>query len=521
MLVHEFLENSTYRDPSKEALICEAGRYKYQDIAQKSDAIMKLLLGSGLKKSDRVIIWLPNSLESAVSIFGILQAGGIMVVVNNQVKPDKLRYIINDCTAKVLITDKQHFVDFKPELDHCKNLDTVVLTDEKNEKILSTNKKEIQIIPFAKEILGKFENLAPPQIIDVDLAAIIYTSGSSGFPKGALFTHQNMVSAASSIIEYLENVPEDIIYNVLPLSFDYGLYQLLMAFKFGGTLVLDRNINYPYHNLKKINNEHITGFPIVPAIANILLKMNHLKEYNLKSLRYITNTGQRLPKSTIYGLREAFPGVKIYSMYGLTECKRVSYLPPEKLDQKPGSVGQAMPNTEAFIIDENGDRIEEAGEIGELVVRGASMMVEYWKNPEATSKVIKEGKMPGDRWLYTGDLFQRDEDGDLYFYGRKDDIIKKLGEKVSPREIESVLYKLDGISEAAVIGIPDEITGKTIVAVVSLEEDSGLQERDIIQHCKNYLESFKIPKYIDIRSSLPLNPNGKFDKKRLVAAHQS
>ena len=188
--------------------------------------------------------------------------------------------------------------------------------------------------------------------------------------------------------------------------------------------------------MQKIKSENVTGLPIVPALANIILQIKHLSNFHLPALRYVTNTGQRLPKNVILRLMKALPNIDIYSMYGLTECKRVAYLPPAKLMQKPESVGKAMPNTEAFIIDDTGDRIEEPGKTGELIVRGGSLMIEYWKKPDETKKAIKEGDFPGDRWLYTGDLFKMDEDGDLYFCGRKDDIIKTLGEKVSPKEVE-------------------------------------------------------------------------------------
>ena len=516
MLVNKFLLKSAELYPNKEALVCDSGRYTYKYIIDKVNNFAKLLISQGVKKRDKVILWLPNSLETVIGIFGSLQAGAVFIVFNHQVKPEKLKYIIEDSGASTLITDRNNFSQIGTSLDEFNTLKNYII------KGLQTDSDEIglrkNILPF--DNFSDFSNYPNnfPRLIDVDLASIIYTSGSTGRPKGAVFTHQNMVAAAISIIEYLENIPEDIIYNVLPLSFDYGLYQLIMAFKFGGTLVLEKAFTYPYYILKRLKQEKATGFPIVPVIANILLNLEKLPRYKLPNLRYITNTGQKIPVKTIKGLQKAWPHVQIYSMYGLTECKRVAYLPPDKLSKKPESVGQAMPNTEAFLVDEDGNKINQPNKEGELVVRSASIMLGYWKRKSATKEVVKPGEYEGDRWLYTGDLFKMDEEGDLYFCGRKDAIIKKLGEKVSPREIENVLYKLDDIAEAAVFGIPDKIAGQAIKAVVSLKKSSNLSPQDIIEHCSKYLEPYMIPKFIDIRSSLPINPNGKIDKKRLIAA---
>ena len=516
MIVNQFLSRSVDRYPDKEALICPEGRYSYREIGRKVAEFSDLLLHMNVNKSDRVLIFLENSLESVVSIFGILEAGGVFVVVNSQIKSKKMEYIINDCGTKILITDRNHLEQIRDVLGNCPSLENVIVTDADMEERITVNSRSIMLTPFCKS--GKFSvsNHRISEIVDVDLASIIYTSGSTGFPKGVVLTHRNMVSAANSIIEYLENTSDDIIFNVLPLSFDYGLYQVLMAFKFGGTVVLEKSFIFPHHVLNRMKEEKATGFPIVPTIANILLRLKDLKKYELSSLRYITNTAQKLPRKTIFGLMDALPHVRIFSMYGLTECKRASYLTPEKLRAKPESVGQAMPNTEAFIVDANGNRITKAGVVGELVVRGSNVMVGYWNNPEDTKKVIKPGAYPGDRWLYTGDLFEMDEEGDLFFVGREDDMIKTVGEKVSPKEIENVLYDIEDVHEAAVVGVPDEIVGQAIKAVVALRKGSELDEKSIILHCSKHLEKFMVPKYVEIRERLPKTSTGKIYKKDLM-----
>jgi acyl-CoA synthetase (AMP-forming)/AMP-acid ligase II len=325
-----------------------------------------------------------------------------------------------------------------------------------------------------------------------------------------------MVSAANSVIEYLENTSDDIIISCLPLSFDYGLYQILMAFKFGGTVILERSFIYPYQIIDIMIKEKATGLPLVPTMAAILLRLKNLKKYDFSNLRYISNTAQALPPTHIKQLQNIFPHVRIYSMYGLTECKRVSYLPPEKLSKKPTSVGKAMPNTEVYIIDDNGNEITNPGEIGELVVRGANVMIGYWNLPKESAKTIKPGRYPNERLLYTGDLFKMDEDGDLYFVARKDDMIKTAGERVSPKEIENVLYGIKDVIEAAIVGVPDEILGNAIKAVIVLEKDSNLDEKNIIQYCTKNLENFMVPKVIEFRSELPKTSSGKISRKDLM-----
>jgi acyl-CoA synthetase (AMP-forming)/AMP-acid ligase II len=351
--------------------------------------------------------------------------------------------------------------------------------------------------------------------IDLDLAMIVYTSGSTGFPKGVMMTHANIVAAATSITTYLESSPDDIVLSVLPLAFDYGLYQALMCAKVGATLILEKSFTYPALVLEKLKNERATGFPLVPTLAAMLLQMKHLEPGMFPHLRYITNTAAALPASHIQRLRQLFPGARLYSMYGVTECKRCTYLPPEQLDVRPESVGIAIPGTEAYVARENGERAAP-GEVGELVIRGAHVMKGYWADEAATARALRPGPYAWERVLYTGDLFRADEEGYLYFVSRKDDIIKTRGEKVSPKEVENVIYELAGVREVAVVGVPDPILGQAVKAVVAADED--VSERDIIRHCSERLEEFMVPKLVEFRSQLPKSENGKIARKELIAA---
>jgi amino acid adenylation domain-containing protein len=515
MLVNEFLENSADKYPNKIALVCQGRKFTYSEMEQFANSLANGMRDGGLGKQERVGIYLDSSYEAVVSIFGVLKAGGVFFVVNPQVKASKIEYILNDCEASVLVTDARHFRGIADSLDNCPSLKSVIVTDYENLGEISIEGTNLRVLDLS-EVFEEFSSERPEKYcIDIDLACLIYTSGSTGIPKGVMSTHQNVSAAASSIIEYLENVHEDIILSVLPLSFDYGLYQLLMAFKFGGTLILEKSFIYPYPVVDLLVREKATGFPIVPTMAAILLKLKDLEKYDFSNLRYISSTAQAFPPQHIDRLREIFPHTRIYSMYGLTECKRVSYLPPGDLDRKPGSVGIAMPNTEVYIVDEKDNKITDAGVVGELVVRGANVMRGYWNLPEETAKVYRPGPLPGEKVLYTGDLFKMDGDGYLYFVGRVDDMLKVAGERVSPKEIENVLYDIEGVNEAAVVGVEDEILGHAAKAFVSLKKGAELGEDDIMRYCSRHMEGFMVPKYVEILAELPKSSHGKIAKKEL------
>jgi long-chain acyl-CoA synthetase len=517
MLVAEFLEHSADRLPDKIALIFDGQRLNYLQIDKRANRLANWLLNKGIQKQDRVAIFLEPSVEAIVGLFASLKAGGTFVIINPQVRARKVAFILNDCRAKALIVDTARFREVSVELGRCPFLRFIIMTDRK------TNWNVGRKMPLPgdcfEEIMNNYSSDRPERrCIDMDLASLIYTSGSTGVPKGVMLTHLNMVSAARSITQYLENTSNDVIMNVLPLSFDYGLYQVLMAFMVGGTVVQEQAFIFPYRTISLMLQEKVTGFPIVPAVAAMLFKLKNLKRHDFPDLRYITSTAQALPPRHIRKLRELFPRARIYSMYGLTECKRVSYLPPEEINRRPTSVGKAMPNTEAFIVDEKGNTISEPGRTGELVVRGSHVMRGYWNRPEETDKVLRPGPVPGENVLYTGDLFRMDEDGFLYFVARKDEMIKVAGALVSPKEVENALHEIADVKEAAVVGVSDEITGEAVEAFVALKKGSRLDEGDIRRKSAKFLESYMIPKYVEIRTSLPKSDHGKILKNELKKA---
>jgi long-chain acyl-CoA synthetase len=476
MRVNELLERRARLTPAKTAVVCGDERYSYADVEDQSNAFAGLLLDGGLRRGDRVAICLENSIEAVVSLFGVLKAGGVFFVVNPQARLEYRTNLLTDSGAAAVVTR---------ELSGSVQVSWRKPGDEAG----STGK------------------------VDPDLAALVYTSGSTGTPKGVMLTHRNLASAAASICTYLENTADDVILSVLPLSFTYGLGQVTTAFHAGATLVLERSFTYPRAVLETMRRECVTGFPIVPTIATLLLQQD-LNRYRLPDLRYITNAAAALPASKIQRLRIALPEARIYLMYGLTECQRVSYLPPGLLEGRRESVGVAIPGTEAYVVDEQGARVGP-GTIGELVVRGPHVMKGYWNQPDATARALRPGPVPGEVVLHTGDLFRTDEDNFLYFVERTDDVIKIRGEKVAPRHIEDVIARLPGVAEVAVYGIPDDVSGEAVAAAVTPSEGMSLTALQIQRHCREHLEAHMVPKVVDIRTTLPTTMSGKVSRRAL------
>jgi long-chain acyl-CoA synthetase len=506
-LLHDSLLVAAHDLGGKDALVTKEARLTYADFSDQAARLARGLQELGLERGDRVAIFMDNTAACTVSIFGTLMAGGVFMVVNPQTKADKLAFILEDSEASVLLTENSLARAFTPALDEARSLKAVLSVGAADG---SGRVRDFQSVVDAAE-----PSPSDPGTIPNDLAALIYTSGSTGNPKGVMLTHSNMVFAAGSISEYLRLTTEDRILSVLPLAFDYGLYQLLMSVRLGATLALERSFVFPAETLKRLESEQITVFPGVPTVYATLLGMR--SERTFPSVTRLTNTAAGLPPDFHDRLLERFPNALIFRMYGLTECKRVSYLEPELVHEKPTSVGKAIPGTETFVLDAEG-RPVLPGETGVLYVRGPHVMAGYWRQPELTDFMLKEGPVPGERMLCTHDFFTVDEDGCLYFLGRSDDIIKTRGEKVSPLEVENALYAIGGIKEAAVIGIPDEVLGEAIRAYVVLEDGVEHSDQEIVAACRTRLESFMVPKEVVFLDDLPKTTTGKIRKKGLQEA---
>jgi len=506
MLVHDSLSRMATLRPKAEALVFDGEHFSYADIDSRSEGLAKSLVERGVKHGERVVIFMDNSLAAVVAIYGALKAGAVVVPINPLTKADKLAFIMRNAEASVLISDGNLRGAYAFALQAYQPKLTIL-----NEA--SVADEDLLYLPFAEAWA-----VAPgPRVavIDQDLAAIIYTSGSTGEPKGVMLTHLNMISAARSVSEYLELQSHDRILSCLPLAFDYGLYQIIMAFMVGGCVLLERSFAFPAAVVKMIVQERATVFPGVPTMFSILLGREGIfSAYDCSCVRTITNTAASLPPQHIERLQAKFPRARIFSMYGLTECQRVTYLPPEELQVRPTSVGRGMPNEEVYLVDPEGKRLPP-GSIGELVVRGSHVMRGYWRRPEETAKRLKPGPHPGEMVLHSGDIFHMDEDGYLYFIGRSDDIIKSRGEKVSPKEVENILYALPAVAEVAVIGVDDDVLGQAVHAFVVLQAEALQTERDIVRFCHEHMESYMVPRAVHIVSSLPKTDTGKIRKSGL------
>lgn len=514
MLVNAYLESSADRFPGKTAIVCANARWTYGQIRDRSRRLAQTLIRSGVHPGDRVVICLENGIETVVSMFGALDAGAAFVIVNRQARAERLSHILRDSGAAAVVTRPRHVAALARGWQHLPALRSVVVVGGESGNTIPSL---VAVVGFDDAVEGSaaaIDGSTLPARDASDLAALVYTSGSTGAPKGVMLTHRNLTAAAESICSYLRLTADDVILNALPLSFTYGLGQITTAFRMGATVILERSFVYPQTIVNTIERERVTGFPIVPTMATLLLQQR-LDAERFPHLRYITNAAAALPAPKVERLRAAFPRAEIFLMYGQTECQRASYLPPEWVTTRPNSVGIAIPGTRVDVVDDDGRRVRP-GAIGELVVEGPHVMAGYWNDPDATRRALRPGPR-GECVLYTGDLFRIDADGCLYFVERKDDMIKTRGEKVAPRLVEEAIAAMPGVAEVAVFGVPDELLGEAVAAVITPGAGAELTRESVRQHCRRRLEEFMIPSIVDIRRTLPTTLSGKVNRRELRA----
>ena len=507
-LAHDALLLGAARFPDKTAVVTADERISYGDLTTRARRLARALQARGVRRGDRVALYLDNGVPVVEGIYATLLAGAAFMVINPQTKADKLAYVLNDAGARALITDGRLARSLRDVVPQVPALTTVVQHGTLREDVANS-------VAYDELVAGVDTAPNDAGTIPPDLAALIYTSGSTGNPKGVMLSHQNVTFTQGSLVEYLRLSDEDRILNVLPLAFDYGLYQLLMGIHVGATVVLESSFGFPQHVVRRVQDEGVTVFPGVPTVFATLLSLHRKSPLSMPSVRRITNTAAHLPDDYVPALLQMAPDALIFKMYGLTECKRVSYLEPELVLDKPSSVGRAIPGTEAFVLDDEG-RPVTPGTIGTLHVRGPHVMMGYWNLPDETAAMLVPGPYPGERMLNTHDLFKTDADGFLYFVGRSDDIIKSRGEKVSPIEVENTLAAIPGVREAAIIGVDDEILGQAIRAFVVLDDDVEMSEREFKKQCLARLENHMVPRDVVFLTDLPKTGSGKVRKKSLV-----
>jgi acyl-CoA ligase (AMP-forming) (exosortase A-associated) len=520
-LIHDFIFRSAARTPAAEALVHGSRRLDYNGLADLVRRTAAALLACRLERGERVAVYMEKNVENVGAMFGAAAAGGVFVPVNPLLKPEQVTYILADCNVRVLVTTIDRLRLLADALPACRDLRLVVAVGGGDNLPAVPG---IEVLSWDGAIgRGLDGTYVPHRAIDGDMAAILYTSGSTGKPKGVVLSHRNMVAGAQSVASYLENTPQDRILAVLPLSFDYGLSQLTTAFHAGATAVLINHL-LPRDVLNAVVTERITGLAAVPPLWIQLAPLPWPEDC---TLRYLTNSGGAMQRPTLDALRRALPNARPFLMYGLTEAFRSTYLPPEELERRPESMGKAIPNAEVMVLRPDGTECAPH-EPGELVHRGALVSLGYWNDPGKTAERFKPvaprhyGLPLTELAVWSGDTVRRDEEGFLYFISRNDEMIKTSGYRVSPTEVEEVVYAREHVAEAAAIGARHPALGQAIVVIAFPREGSALAAGDLLAACKPHLPAYMLPQKVVIADApLPRNPNGKIDRKLLSTQYEN
>lgn len=510
----ELLIHSAARDPGAVALIDRERTLDYASLARQVGAMANGLLALGAARGERVAIYLPKQIETVVAMFGTAAAGCTFVPVNAVLKPAQVGYILRDCDVGVLVTSASRLQQLAAELALCPALHHIVLVDEATDAP-PPGKSQVPL-----QQLLQAPAAAPHQVIDTDMVSIFYTSGSTGRPKGVVLSHRNMVTGAHSVASYLGNTAQDRLLAVLPFSFDYGFSQLSTAFSVGATVVLLEYL-LPRDVIRAVARERITGLAGVPPLWIQLADFPWPDGID-GHLRYMTNSGGAMPRATLAKLRGNAPGTRFFLMYGLTEAFRSTYLPPEEADARPDSIGKAIPNAEILVLRPDGSACD-ADEPGELVHRGSLVALGYWNDAEKSAERFRpiprraEGLVLPELAVWSGDTVRRDGQGYLYFVGRRDEMIKTSGYRVSPTEVEEAAYASGLVGDAVATGAPHPRTGQAIVLIASAPPGGSTDTDALLQSMRAALPNYMVPATVTWLDELPRNPNGKFDRPRLAA----
>lgn len=510
-LIWHLLRDSVRRNPDKEALVHGEQRLTYRDVARRTAGLATALRNFGAKRGERVGIYLEASVAQVISIFGVSQSEAVYVPINTLLHAEQVMHIARDCGMKALITTPakvQALVEVIPQIP---SLEFLIVTGEGSLPDL-----QLPAYRFDDSCAIELPAVWKEASIEKDLAAILYTSGSTGKPKGVMLSHANVIAGSRIVSTYLGITESERILAVLPFSFDAGMNQLMTAFEKGGTLVLI-NFTFAREIVQALVKERITGLAGVPTLWSLLAQPNStLSKQPMSDLRYITNTGGAMPQAVLKVLRELLPTTKIFLMYGLTEAFRSTYLPPEELDRRPTSMGKAIPDTEILVLNDKGE-ICKPNEPGELVHRGPTVSLGYWNRPEDTAQALRPNPLlppelgACERVCYSGDLVKTDEDGFLYFIGRRDTMIKSSGFRISPTEVEEVLFQTGKLRGAAVIGVPDDVLGQVVKAFVVARDGDPLDTEALLAACAEKMPRYMVPKFIEVLVEMPKTSSGKVD----------
>jgi len=494
--VAESLWSAAERRPGHPAVIERESRTTFRALRDRAAAFARTLRERGLSTDDRVAIFLPRGAEAAAAYFGAVAAGGVGIMVNQVLRERQIAHIVGHSRARFLVTSEEMMARLGGSVPSGPE---VLLVGE-----VPVEGAGFPVVPRT----------------DHDVACIVYTSGSTGLPKGVTVTHRNLGAGTDAVVSYLGIDGDDRIASLLPFSFDYGFNQLLCAVRQAATLVVETS-PIPNRIVRTLEERSVTVLPAVPPLWLQLLETAAFREAPLPALRAMTNTGGRIPVDAVRDLRELHPRARLFLMYGLTEAFRATYLDPDEVDRRPDSIGRAIPGAEILVVRED-DSLCDPGEVGELVQRGPTVALGYWDAPEATRRVFRphplrpRGAPDRERVVFSGDLVRRDEEGFLYFVGRRDKMIKTLGYRVSPDEVSDVLYASGQLQECAVTAEPDRRLGSAIVAHLVLRPEGSVE--GVREFCRRELPRYMQPRRFEVHAEIPQTPSGKQDLRSLQEA---
>ena len=510
--IHDLIAQAAGTDPEAAAVTCEDVTVSYAQLWREVASFGTALRDLGICRGDRVAIYLDKRIETVAALFGTSAGEGVCVPVNPLLRPKQVGYIMQDCSARVLVTSPERLALLRDELEVRKSVEHVVLVGQ---DALAEPGTRYTVGPWPTATEG---DVFAAKAIDADMAAILYTSGSTGMPKGVVLSHRNLIAGAESVSHYLGNTADDVILSALPFSFDAGFSQLTTAFCVGAHVVL---LNYvlPADVVRLCARHRITGLTGVPPLWIKLADLDWPNEAT-QQLRYFANTGGRMPKATLDRLRRLFPDAEPFLMYGLTEAFRSTYLDPAEVDRRPSSIGKAIPNAEILVVRPDGS-VCDPGEEGELVHRGALVAMGYWNDPERTAQRFRlvpareSGLCADEIAVWSGDTVVRDEDGFLYFIGRDDEMIKTSGYRVSPTEIEEAAYDSGLVRDVVALGVADMNLGQHVVLVVSPTSGATVDVDSLLARMRQALPLYMLPQRVAVKAEIPRSPNGKFDRALL------
>jgi acyl-CoA ligase (AMP-forming) (exosortase A-associated) len=518
--LHHLLEQRSASHPQAPALTFKSTTLNYAELWHQVCGVTAWLAQLGLEREQRVAVFLEKRIETVAAIFGTSAAGGTFVPINPLLRQHQVAYILSDCGARVLVTSPERLELLGEALNACPTVTHILLVDTGAANVDAPLPPMVGYAVHRWSQLFDTENLPRRQnaVIDLDIAAILYTSGSTGKPKGVVLSHRNLIVGAESVSQYLKNTADDVILAALPLSFDAGFSQLTTAFSVGAHVVL-MNYLLPGDVVRLCARHGVTGLTCVPPLW-IQIADHAWPAEAASTMRYFANTGGKMPKPTLDKLRAHFPQAEPFLMYGLTEAFRSTYLDPTEVDRRPDSIGKAIPNAEILVVRPDGTRCDP-GEEGELVHRGALVAMGYWNDPDRTAARFRPMPNRDASWrtpeiaVWSGDAVVADEEGYLYFVGRKDEMIKTSGYRVSPTEVEEEAYSTGMVRDAVALGVDDAKLGQRILLVASPVGSDGLDQAALIAAMKRRLPPYMVPSVVVVRDEIPRSPNGKFDRAML------